>query len=274
VDPPALNAISPFPTAEAEEERRARHLRMARELAELGMALARAAANQALLAWREAPSVAAEPPAPDTTPADTSARNQAAEPAAGARPRPDHALAFARLSRAVRQTIALEARIAAGDLASPRRHRHPGSLGEHPAGRQALALDQASDADLNRALSLGLLRDIAERLDDDPEIEPEDIVAVAETLRRACNDLGIGLDPRQEPDGSLDAGPPSPLSPNPTSPSAIATNALPTGALPTEALAPRLGPDPGHIGWPPDHAPPPQHAGPRPHPPGRDPPLP
>ncbi len=278
-DPTALNAISPFPTVEVEEERRARHLRMARELAELGMALARAAATQALLEWRAPPGGASEPPAPDSTPADTAAETQAAEPAAVARPRPDHALAFARLSRAVRQTIALEARIAAGDIASPRRHRHPGSLGEHPADRRPFPLegrliDQASDADLNRALSLGLLRDIAERLDDDPEIEPEDIAAIADTLRRACNDLGIGLDPRQEPDGWLDAGQPTSLSPNPLSPSAIATNALPSGALPTEGLASRLGPDPGHVGWPRDHTPPPRHAGPRPHPPGRDPPLP
>jgi len=105
---------------------------MVRELGELGMALARAAAKQALLAWREPPGAAAEPPASEESAPDTQANEtQTAEPAAGIRPRPDHALVFARLSRAVRQTIALEARIAAGDLASPT--RRPGSLGEHPA---------------------------------------------------------------------------------------------------------------------------------------------
>jgi len=179
----------------------------------------------------------------------------------------------------VRQTIALEARIAAGDIASTRRHPHPPSRGEHPAGRQPFTLegrllDQASDADLNRALSLGLLRDIAERLDDDPEIEPEDIAVVADTLRRACDDLGIDRDPPQAPGDWPNTGQPVSLSPHSFSPSAIATNALPTGALPTEALAPRLGLDPGQVGWPRDPAPPPRHAGPRAHPLGRDPPSP
>jgi len=236
----------------------ARHLSMARELAELGMALVRAAATQALLAWREPPSAAAEPPtlgesAPNSTPADAAAQTQAAEPAAGVRPRPDHALAFARLSRAVRQTIALEARIAAGDIASPRRHRH---LGEHPAGRRPFTLDgrrleQATDADLSRAFSLGLLRDIAERLDDDPEIEPEDIAAIAETLRGVCGDLGIGLDPSQEPVGWRNVDPPVSASPDP---------------LPPEP------PGPGTIGRPSDPAPPPRQAGPDPNPSSRDPP--
>jgi len=100
------------------------------------------------------------------------------------------------------------------------------------------------------------LRDIAERLEVDPEIEPEDIVAVADTLRRVCGDLGIGLDPHQEAGGWLDAGPPTPLSPRP----------------------PGLGLS--HIGWPNDPALPPRQAGPRPqegaaphpNPPGRDPP--
>jgi len=264
---------------------------MVRELAELGMALARAAANQALLEWEGQTSRAATPPASgeaqtppfplagegrgggsppsDTTPPGTATETQGAEPlgaggAAAARSRPDHALAFARLSRAVRQTIALEARIAAGDLASPRRHPGASLQGEHPAGRRPFTLegrllDQTSDADLNRALSLGLLRDIAERLDDDPEIEPEDIATVADALRGVCGDLGIDLDPRQEPAGWPDASQPASLSPNP---------------LPTKAPAPRLGPAPGPIGWPRDPAPPPQHAGPRPHPPGRDPPSP
>ncbi len=223
-DPPALNAISPFPPAETEDERKARHLRMARELAELGMTLARAAANQALLAWREAPSAAAEPPtlagsrprasAPDESAPDIQANEtHGAEPAAGIRPRPDHTLAFARLSRAVRQTIALEARIAAGDIASPRRHprtevpqariRPAGGRSRWTGGssiRRTMSTSTAPSAS-------GCCATSRNGWTIDPEIEPEDIAAIADTLRRACNDLGIGLDPRRRsPKVAPDAG--------------------------------------------------------------------
>ncbi|HEX4261970.1 MAG TPA: hypothetical protein VHY76_12810, partial [Acetobacteraceae bacterium] len=102
-----MNAIPPTPPEETAAERTARHLAMLRELAGIGMALARALGEQALAALA--------PPAPETP-----------EPAPAPAPpsRTDPGLAFARVTRAVRQTIALEARIVA-DRDAPPRPRHP-----------------------------------------------------------------------------------------------------------------------------------------------------
>ncbi len=160
----------------------------------------------------------------------------------------------------MRQTIALEARIAAGDIGGRRRHQVPGDrpAGRWPPGLDGHSLNQSSDAELNRMLSLGLLRDITERLEDDPEIEPEDIVAVADTLRRVCGDLGIDLDPSQEPDEWLEPDPPASLAPDPLSPRTLSPRTPSPGAL---------APGPGFIGWPSDPA------APHPNPHGPDPPL-
>ena len=188
---------------------------MARELGEIAMALARAAADRALRAWGDAPDAGVGSPASPGTPADTAVETQAE---GAVRPAPDHALVFARLSRAVRQTIALEARIAAGTLALPQRRSAP--FGMPPAGRQSFAPDrrrpdQMSDAELDRALSFGLLREIAERLDDDPAIEPRDLAAIAETLSRACDELGIGSDAPPLPPSGGDAAADPPAAPAP-----------------------------------------------------------
>ena len=91
-----MNAISPLPPAEL-EECRARHLAVCQELIDLGMKLTRRAAAQAIEA-AEAPT-----PEPDEHPA----------------PQRDHNLAFARLSRSVRQSVTLEAQIVVNAFARP-----------------------------------------------------------------------------------------------------------------------------------------------------------
>ncbi len=219
-DPPALNAISfppgtgPQGTGE-EAERKARHLRLLQELAELGMALARSAARRALEEWEEPeaptsrspePDIAAtdastSDPAPSDRPAPGMVERQGAETPGRGQSHSDHALAFARLSRTVRQTIALEARIAAGEIGYGARRRPSHDRSASPGLRLSQgSLHDATDAELDRAASIALLRGITERLEDDPDIEPDQLPPVAETLTRICADLGIDLDLRDVPD--------------------------------------------------------------------------
>jgi len=104
----ALNAIAPPETEdrpETQEERTARHLRMCRRLAELGMQLAEATAEKAARDMAEEDEVLETPKA---------------------RPKgPDPALSFARYCTTVRQCIALEARIIAGPKQSGRSRKPP-----------------------------------------------------------------------------------------------------------------------------------------------------
>jgi len=95
---PTLNAISEPPEP---DERTQRHLAMCQEMAEIGMQLIRAVAHKAMQDWTE------EEP----------------EPQAKAAKKPDPALTFTRISGAVRQAIALEARIAQGPPTQARRGR-------------------------------------------------------------------------------------------------------------------------------------------------------
>jgi hypothetical protein len=93
-----VNAISPEPQPPP-DERTERHLAMCQEIAELGMQLLRAVAHQAIQDWTEE------------------------QPEAKAPKKPDPALTFSRLSGAVRQAIALEARIANPPQTQARRSR-------------------------------------------------------------------------------------------------------------------------------------------------------
>ncbi len=119
-----MNAIPPTPPEEPAAERTARHLAMLRELAEIGMALARALGQQALAAL--APPAAETPePAPAPTPPS----------------RIDPGLAFARIARVVRQIIALEARIIADRDAPPRPPRPDGRSDGRPGRRPDRSAD-------------------------------------------------------------------------------------------------------------------------------------
>ena len=130
-------------------ERRERHLGMLRELGEIGMKLARAVGQKAVERME-----AVEPAeAPDQAGPAEAASAQAAstEPAAPAqKPGPDLALVFARLSLAVRQTVALEARIAEGKLAPMHKPVQKPVQRQLPAGVLARLTKQAAEAERDR----------------------------------------------------------------------------------------------------------------------------
>ncbi len=126
-----MNAYtSPQQTEEA--ERRARHLSVCQELIDLGLKLARAAAQRALDAHEQSQ--------PDH-PADTQNQTQARDPN----------LAFTRLSASVRHAVALEARIAGNAFARPAPAPHPGTTPDE-------ALEDLLTAADHGALSSALTR--------------------------------------------------------------------------------------------------------------------
>ena len=175
----------PIPApADPAQQRTERHLHMLAELGALGMDLARALHRQAMRAVAEMP---AEPPAD-----------------APANPPADPALQFARVARAVRQIVALEARLAEDrDTRQERRQ----------AAQARQAADAAQDATdcrkrqirrrIRPAFKAGcvgrdaqrLLRDLEERLDDDAEDPGQR--PLAEVVAHICRDLQ--LDPNRIP---------------------------------------------------------------------------
>ncbi|HWK45279.1 MAG TPA: hypothetical protein VNT30_11185, partial [Stellaceae bacterium] len=144
------------PSSES-SERTERHLRMLQRLAEIGMELAEAVGRQAL----EQAKAASEP-------AETPRQ-----------PGPDLGLVFTRLSRSVRQTVALEARIAEEPLTpravsaaaldkqaervalaeTDRRHRRKAQVGR--------IVKQAINAELTGIKAYQRERELRERLEDE-----------------------------------------------------------------------------------------------------------
>ncbi len=189
---PPPNAPTPTPARapETDPERRARHLDMLREMAELSMAVARDAAAKAT--------------------------NPTPDPDA-----PDPGRTFARATHAARQAIALEARIAAGGLPPIRGSRPASGPAAPPDPRRPLlrqALHKAAQNEPNRA---ALRREIEEGIElellDDPEAE----LAVAEILAKLSEQLGLPFDPSILPDHFLAPTPSPNLSPvaaHPTDP--------------------------------------------------------
>jgi len=188
----ALPAPETAPTDPC-EDRAARRLRVLQELAEIGMDLARALRQRAA--------------------------EQAAPEAGG-----DVALAFSRIARAVRQTVALEAR-----LDEDRQARDERIAAEH-AARQA-ELDRR-DADgrlrglirkeevreiVERTIDCearergdgcdaeSLLADLDERLEDDDDYEDFARLPIGELVTRICRDLGVTPDPCFFEDGDWEA---------------------------------------------------------------------
>ncbi|HWK44213.1 MAG TPA: hypothetical protein VNT30_05820, partial [Stellaceae bacterium] len=161
-------------------ERTERHLRMLQRLAEIGMELAEAVGRQAL----EQAKAASEP-------AETPRQ-----------PGPDLGLVFTRISRSVRQTVALEVRIAEGPLTpravsaaldkqaeraalaeTDRRHRRKAQVGR--------IVKQAINAELSGIKAYQLERELRERLEDEDvetDIGDHPIGAI---IARICWDLGL-----------------------------------------------------------------------------------
>lgn len=156
-------------------ERNGRHLRMLAELAEIGMELAREVRRQALEeAGAEGVSRSTEAPA-------------------------DWGLVFARIARAVRQTVALEARLAAeaekqGAAAETGRRSARLAQDRQQKERVRRLVETAIASEANGEAAENLRLDLDERLED-PDIEAEfgrrpiGVIVVG-----ICADLGVTVD--------------------------------------------------------------------------------
>jgi hypothetical protein len=208
-------APQPGPTPQDPREARAEErLDMLRELAELGMALARELTRRVL----ETPDPLAEPrPVADPDPVAAAADAQfAARPRR--EPRHDPAESFARISRAIRLTLALEAR-AEADLAALRAGETVASAADAPAPDVAPSrASQASDdypcdhgsAHRNRirdrvyeAINAEItdiypaqrvLADLYERLADSERYDAFIHRPLKESVAAICEDLGLHPD--------------------------------------------------------------------------------
>ncbi|HEX4262342.1 MAG TPA: hypothetical protein VHY76_14690 [Acetobacteraceae bacterium] len=183
-----MNALPPRPIDPEAEARRARHLRQLQELAELGMAMARTVAQASL-----------EPP-PEAAAADT----KLAVPHPPGRS--DPGLVFARLAYAVRQTIALEARIAAGlDGSAPRRPPPPPPPPDPRRALLRLALHDGARPGTDRATGTKFRREVEERIEDELADDPDGDLPFGDILGAICDDLGITLDLARQPDAVIEA---------------------------------------------------------------------
>lgn len=180
--------------AEEPAERSARHLRMLKELGEMGMALARLAHERAV----------------GQSAAGQSAEGKSAEGGAAASGRPDASLVFTHVVRVVHQTMALEVRVAEEQRAREAAAATVAAKRQADAAREAAILKRASRArrkervrqmvdavisavndDWRVALDRG--RALAQRLEDD-EADPDLLDRpVEEIAARICRDLGIDL---------------------------------------------------------------------------------
>ncbi|MDR3474283.1 MAG: hypothetical protein P4M09_21750 [Devosia sp.] len=178
-------------TADPDAERAVRHLRGLAELGEIGLELARALRRRVVEAVEAAPV--------------------AAPIGAGTGFGGDVGLAFSRIARAVRQTFALEARMAQDERAraedgrfeAQRRRSLIESL-RPPTRKETIrdAVEMAIEADRDEGGNLyieerrieALLADLDERLD---EADEADLMErpIGEVVTRICADLGVAYDP-------------------------------------------------------------------------------
>ena len=187
---PSLSETGDAGAGEAFEEaaaRTGRHLGMLAELAEIGMRLAREVERQAL----------AGEPRRDALP-DRAQVNNAGANNAGT----DWGLVFARIARAVRQTVALEARLAAdaqAQTAAEVAAEASRSAAEQKRARRIkervrVLAEEAIGAEADGHEAENLRLDLAERLDD-PDIEAElGRRPIGVIFAAICRDLGITPD--------------------------------------------------------------------------------
>ncbi len=162
--------------------RAAKRLQMLQELAEIGMDLARAVHRQALA---EAPAIEA-------------GEGAVAHPPAGG----DLGLVFSRIARAVRQTLALEARLeqerSARDRAAGQGPGRQGVEAKWRARRRrqevSSFVEQLIEAESDRDDVEHLLADLAERLDDDEDAGALADRPIGELIAGICRDLGLTPD--------------------------------------------------------------------------------
>jgi hypothetical protein len=176
-----------------------RRLQLLQELTEIGMNLARALERQAL---------AAADPVDPTDPASPDAAEASASRAVTT---PDPSVAFARISRAVRLTLALEARtdealraLRAGVAAEcevrrdqARRRAMTGAVERNKARRdtvERLVIEAAEREIEDDAALCGVFEALEERLDDDAVYFHLDRLPLRETVEQLCADLQLTPD--------------------------------------------------------------------------------
>ncbi len=153
------------------DDRVARQMRMCRDLAELGMALAQAAAKKALADF----AALAEPPA---------------APGAAAETGPDYTQLFIRLSSNVRQIMLLEARLDAGG-APPRPRAEPARA---PADPRRAIIRQALDFAIgNRSDRATLCRAAWDLLDQKLAADPKADMRPAAIIHSILDPMGINV---------------------------------------------------------------------------------
>ena len=226
-----MKAVPPCPQPQPEAaERITRHLRLCRELIELGMTLARAAADRAI------DDIAAPPPVAAIPGSSAAAIAQAQDEAR--RRAPDYGKLFTHLSRAVRQTMLLETHLADGQPTAPVRISQHGPALNTPATPQP-------DHDTLR-------RDTVERLDCALAAHANGQIPVDDLLLAISQQFGLGSGPAPQPEhppsSTTDvSGPTRPHRSNPAPHTEC-------GASPPEATSrsDRRGPRPATAGGPPD----------------------
>ncbi len=188
-----MNAITQI-EAETQPERLARHLRLCRELADLAMGLARAAAAQATAAQNTPQDAAPDEPQTaeqDSAPPPPPARN------------PDPALSFARLATVVRQVIALEARLAAGYFAPQAptaAHAAPKPDDPRRAALQTI-IEDVTEKHPSRTI---IRREALALADREIAADPEAEATAADILETLCEEIGLHIDYARLPDRTLD----------------------------------------------------------------------
>ena len=180
-----MNAISPPKRHPDAAERAGHQLTVCRELADLAMELARAAARRTLQAWQAQEE--AEPANADKA-------------AAPARRGPDPGLLFLRFSSAVRQAIALENRIAAG--AAPVRGKR--ASGPSLDARRATLHQLLEEATEDHPERNAVRRDIAERIEQEIAADPDGETHLNDMFGGLCATLGIDVAWNKLPDDSLE----------------------------------------------------------------------
>jgi hypothetical protein len=147
-----------------------RHLAMLAELGEIGMDLAREVRRQALDQTGEAPSAA------------------------------DLALTFSRIARAVRQTVALEAKLAEERQKADADHLRRLAQEASARGRRRKkliedAVERAIEAEAHGETAEALLDDLYERLQDPRDDADYADRPIGELIARICKALGVTPDP-------------------------------------------------------------------------------
>jgi hypothetical protein len=147
-------------------------------------------------------------------------------------------LAFARIARAVRQTLALEAK-----LAEEHQVRRTRQAREHKYQREAKVrrmVEKAIEADADDSDVVNLLYDLNERLADLDDLDDTDFThrPLIEVVASICQDLGVPFDPSQWQDE-----PPQPRHPGQGPPSGPPSRDPGANALqnPSSPSSPLLG---------------------------------